>query len=79
MSTHSTDGKEWARLSQLRRGDRVLTDDGFTCGINNKTLTVEQNAHGFFVPCDEGQHFLDGQLSDEDEDHLIGMWPAATT
>lgn len=75
MSTHSTDGQEWARLSQLKPGDKVRTDGGFTCGMNNKTLEVKQDGSGnLYVDCDEGQHNLDGQA--DDGDHLVGMWPA---
>lgn len=77
MSTHSKDGREWAKLSALKAGDKVVTDDGFTCGINNQTLDVRFDAqHGPWVPCRSGKHFLDGQLSDIDNDHLVGIWPA---
>lgn len=77
MSTHSTDGREWARLSQLKPGDKIACDNGFTCGINGKTLTVEKGAGtgNLIVPCRAGAHWLDGQLAD-DGDHLVGMWPA---
>lgn len=77
MSTHSTDGKEYAKLSTLKPGDKVRTDGGFTCGMNNKELEVKKNSTGgLYVDCDEGMHGLDGQLSEEDHDHLVGMWPA---
>jgi hypothetical protein len=72
--SHSTNGHEWARLSVLKAGDKIRTDDGFTCGINNKTLEVFADERGAFVRCDEGRHYLDGQA--DDGDHLIGMWPA---
>lgn len=84
MSTHSTDGREWAKLSALKAGDRVELDGGFTCGIAGKTLIVEEDEDGLFVPCGgaEGereatQHYLDGQISEVDNDHLVGVWPAA--
>lgn len=88
MSTHSIDGREWARLSNLKAGDRVELDDGFTCGIAGKTLTVLQDEDGLFVPCDGGdiseephatnerKHYLDGQISEVDNDHLVGIWMA---
>lgn len=78
MSTHSTDGREWARLSQLKPGDKICTDGGFSCGINNKTLAVkiDPETKDLCVECDEGMHSLDGQVSEEDGDHLVGMWPA---
>lgn len=80
MSTHSTDGREWAKLSDLKVGDKLTMDDGFDdgdgegCGISGKTLVVEQGEHGLFVPCGEGHHYLDGQA--DDGEHLVGMWPA---
>ncbi|BCH33168.1 hypothetical protein MesoLjLc_50980 [Mesorhizobium sp. L-8-10] len=74
MSTHSKDGREWAKLSQLKLGDRIATDGDFTCGISNKTLAIERDDHGLYVPCDEGNHYLDGQA--DDGEHLVGIWPA---
>lgn len=82
MSTHSKDGREWARLSNLKPGSIIKCDDGFTCGINNQERVVGADASGkLFVNCGEGRHYLDGQLASEgidggDTDHLVGMWPA---
>ncbi|RWN55867.1 MAG: hypothetical protein EOR99_35030 [Mesorhizobium sp.] len=76
MSTHSTDGREWAKLSALKPGDQVRTDGGFSCGMSNATLAVGRDDRGLFVPCHVGHHYLDGQLSDVDNDHLVGVWPA---
>lgn len=76
MSAHSTDGREWAKLSALKPGDKVLTDGGFTCGIENRTLEVQKNDDGLYIRCLHGKHFLGGQLSDVDDDHLVGVWPA---
>lgn len=76
MSTHSTGGREWAKLSELKPGDKVKTDGGFTCGISSKELEVGFDEHGFYVPCKHGRHFLDGQLSSVDHDHLVGVWLA---
>lgn len=77
MSTHSTDGREWAKLSALKPGDHLTMDDGFTCGISDQTLEVGKDEHGLYVPCSEGKHYLDGQLSDVDGDHTVGMWVVA--
>jgi hypothetical protein len=74
MSTHSTDGREWAKLSELKAGDKIQTDGGFTCGMNNKILIVENDDDDkLFVRCGEGNHLLAGQV-DSDEGHLVGMW-----
>ena len=77
MSTHSLDGREWARLSQLKPGDTVIADGGFTCIPDGARLQVCEHAEGgLCVPCAEGGHHLDGQLFAKDNDHLVGLWPA---
>lgn len=76
MTTHSTDGREWAKLSALKPGDRVVTGGGFSCGMSHATLEVSGDGGGLFVPCHAGRHYLDGQLSAVDNDHLVGVWPA---
>lgn len=76
MSTHSIDGREWAKLSELEPGDVLLADGDFTCGIANKERLVGKRDGELFVTCNDGKHYLDGQLSDEDGDHLVGFWLA---
>lgn len=79
-STHSNDGREWARLSQLGPGSRVEFDAGFSCGLSGRILEVHRDPKGnLYVNCDEGEHGLAGQLASEtggDTDHLVGVWPA---
>lgn len=76
MSTHSKDGREWAKLSMLKTGDKVTLDSGFTCGIAGLTLevTIDEKS-GPWVTCRSGRHFLDANIADE-SDHLVGVWPA---
>lgn len=75
--THDTNGREYARLSNLKAGDVVDLDGGFTCGISSRRLPVEADSSGLYVPCGEGKHYLDGQIDDAG-DHLIGVYPAAS-
>ncbi len=72
-STHSTDGREWARLSKLKPGDKVEIDDGFTCNAAGIYI-VAGDARGLYIPCSEGGHHLDGQA--DDGEHCVGIWPA---
>lgn len=79
MNTHSLDGREWARISQLKDGDRVEVDDSFPCmpaGI--KTVRIEDAS--IYVDCDEGPHELNSNATDgnnSDGDHIVGVWPAS--
>lgn len=75
MSMASIDGREWAVLSELTAGMLLEFDDGFDCGIAERVIAVEVDDCGeFYVPCLSGRHYLDGQVSDEDGDHLVGVW-----
>lgn len=84
MSTHSTDGRPWAKLSELKPGDKLKADGGFDCIEEGAILEVKAEDDGeLYVECDgpdgaypgEGQHHsLEGQLSDEDGDSLVGFW-----
>lgn len=79
MSTHAKNGREWARMSNLKAGQILHCDGDFTCGIAGKDVVVGQTIDGkWFVNCNDGRHFLDGQLATEtggSTDHLVGMWP----
>jgi len=74
VSRHSTDGRKWARLSQLRPGDTVEIDDGFRCMTAGRHV-VEADEDGLFLPCDDGRHYLAGQA--DAGEHCIGIWPVA--
>lgn len=75
MSTHDVNGREYARLSLLKVGDKVECDDGFTCNMAQATREVKRNKYGdLFIDCDEGGHTLNGQLSGVDNDHIIGVY-----
>lgn len=70
--THSTDGREWARLSLLRPGDRLIPDGDFPCLAEGVPVTVRRGVSELFVMCAAGPHELEGQLAD-DGDHLVGL------
>ncbi len=82
MSTHSTDGRPWAKLSELKPGDKLVCDGGFTCMRKGQIGEVSLKSEGplfhneFSIPCDKGKHFLSGQLSGIDLDSLVGLWRA---
>jgi hypothetical protein len=58
-------------LDEVKPGDRLVADGGFTCISDGEVLVVETDDLGLFVPCRAGRHYLDGQ---EDVDgRLIGF------
>ena len=78
MSTHSKDGRPWAKLSELEPRDKIIADGGFDCIAENAVLEVKVNTSGeLYVDCkSHGGHALDGQLSEDNNDSLVGFWRA---
>lgn len=59
------------KMSELKGGDWVVIDSGFTCAPAS-VVTVEEDEHGsLYFECSEGKHFLDGQLDRDGE--LVGL------
>jgi hypothetical protein len=59
-------------FSNVKPGDRLVPDDGFTCmeaGVS-RTVHVDED-NDLYVNCSEGKHFLDLQLNDQEE--LVGF------
>ena len=88
-----TSGREYARLGQLKSGDVVQVDEGFTCLSPAEVCEVHEDEDGLFVYCGGPQdteaarprarkrcerHYLDGQLCDDPaDDSLVGVYPHA--
>ena len=81
--------KSFAKLSELRPGQLVRVDGGFTCIEPNAVRMVMEDKHGLYVLCagpedddscdlfDVGcHHYLSGQAGGEnhDEDECIGVY-----
>ena len=60
------------KYDDLKDGMLVYVDDGFTC-MDAGTRIVRKNEYGFYLDCEEGKHYLVGQV-DEDGDTLIGVY-----
>ena len=56
------------KMTDLKHGDKLVADGGFTCLIKNQVVMVNDAKDGKFVHCRAGRHYLDGQ---EDEDGTI--------
>jgi hypothetical protein len=66
----------FANIRNLRAGSCLCADGGFTCIKEGAILEVQAEAdESLFVPCDDGKHFLDGQI-DDDGGEVVGFYPA---
>ncbi len=61
------------RLSDLKPGDRIEIDDGFTCA-DAGTVDVCADTNGeLYFACEDGRHYLEGQLDFDGSDVLVGI------
>lgn len=70
---HDLQGREYAKIKDVKEGDTVETDGDFTCrkaGRKSKVI-LDPNTNQLFIPCSAGRHYLDGQ---EKEDYYIGLY-----
>lgn len=72
--SHDTNGRHYAKLSTVKAGDTLETDQGFTCRPRRR-VTLEQGDHGLFFKCRSGEHYIDVQA--DDGEHLIGLHEVA--
>lgn len=74
MAKQDSDGRAYAKLSELKEGDVIEVDGGFDCMKEGDQLFVEQRKDGtLFVRCSsEGGHSLAGQ--NDGDGYLVGMY-----
>lgn len=72
------DNRNWVKLSSLNAGDVVELDDGFDCHPLGRVTLESENGELFFR-CSTGKHFVSGQISDMDNDSLVGIYSVAST
>jgi len=76
-----THGRPWALMMDVKEDDILITDGGFTCIRAGEECVVHFDLERweaspglpevspqdfFYVLCDEGKHFIDGQLEQDD-------------
>jgi len=70
-------GREYLKLADAKQGMIVELDDGFTCRRAGKAMLYHDGAkmgpHGIYFMCEEGSHYIDGQV--DDGIHCIGIYP----
>ena len=72
MNTTDRQGRPWAKLSELKVGDIVELDGGFTCqeaGV--ATVHSDEDEKLYFI-CGDGRHYLSGQA--DDGEHCVGVY-----
>lgn len=78
MTDKTTDiaGKPYAKLSELKVGDVLAADGGFTCLKDGARRTVKRNviSRELYIDCADHGHTLCGQA--DDGEHLVGLYPA---
>lgn len=68
----------FVKLADVKPGDRLVADAGFTCIKAGAVVEVGETRSGndwlgadLYVPCSHGKHFLDGQTNDAG--HCVGL------
>lgn len=74
--TYDKNGRPWAKLSELKSGDKIELDGGFGChkAGNAEVLSDDTKPEGdrLFFGCYYGHHFLSGQA--DDGEHCVGVY-----
>lgn len=73
MSTHDKNGRPWAKLSELKSGDRLQAATGFDCILDGQVVEVYRLNEDLYVPCSHGNHNLSGQIA-EDGETIVGFY-----
>lgn len=72
--THDSNGRPWAKLSEIKPGDKLQADGGFTCIPEEAIQVVKSGPDGLYVNCVSEKHLLSSQVSEENGDSLIGLY-----
>ena len=57
---------ELVKMKDIKPGDKLFCDNGFSCLAPRTICEVKKNENGFlFIECNFGMHFLDGQLNED--------------
>jgi hypothetical protein len=73
MTARSKDARPWAKRSELRLGDKLVTEAGLFCIPKGAVVEVKGHCNEFYelyVDCAMGKHFL-VEISTDDHDSLV--------
>lgn len=80
MTVHSVAVAGFVKLVDVKAGTKLVTDGGFPCMRKGEHKTVHQDkkrkphfsrAEILYIDCDDGRHYLDGQL---EKGELVGLY-----
>lgn len=64
----------FAKVAEVKAGDKLKADGGFTCIAEGAILTVVENEMGeLCVPCKKGLHSLEGQMDYDTAETYVGL------
>lgn len=74
MTSHDINGREYAKLSELKVGQVIEADSDFTClkkGAAKYIIygDVVRGSESFYIECLQGKHYLKN-----DNDYLVGFY-----
>lgn len=61
------------KLSDIKAGDVLVADGGFTCLREGQQCEVKTDDKGLYIGCDEGSHYLDGQTDFATGTKVVGL------
>lgn len=75
MSTHDRNGREWAKVSDIKEGSIISTDSNMGCVPMGTRLKVEYDGprDWLYFNCAGERHYLGGHLNDEGT-HYVGIY-----
>lgn len=68
-------GRPWAMASDVKAGDMLQCDGGFTCMRDGAKKVVKADGDKRYVACRDGRHYLKGQ--ENNDGALIGLYKVA--
>lgn len=81
MAEKDTNGRPYAKLSEVKVGDILEADSGFTCLKDGAQLKIKSDGGDLYVDCsgaedddpeEKHKHFIEGQA--DDGEHLVGFY-----
>ncbi len=69
--------RAFPKLADLKPGDKLEADGGFTCLSAGQRCEVKADAERLYIECTEGHHYLEGQTDFATGTELVGLWRLA--
>lgn len=71
MTTHDSTRRPYFKLSEVKEGQQIELDDGFTCARPGPSELI-LGKHGLYFLCNECEHYISGQA--DDGEHCVGVY-----